>query len=187
MNYPTPTPEEFRSAGSESAKYRHLTVPYLTGFGVDVASQGDAVTPTCASFDLPIDEFLVYSNGDPPKGHIHFHGHADKLPFEDKSLDWLYSSHLLEDFYDWLPVLSEWDRVVRVGGRIIILLPDKVLWNKALELGQLPNCSHRHESYPGELTEVFTKHFGHYRILEDRLTAVVPSDYSILFVAERIR
>lgn len=187
IKYPKPTVNEFNSFSSETAKYRHLTAKYCTGAGVDIASQGVAVVPWAISFDLPEPEFLHYSNGQPPKGPIHLRGHADHLPFSDRSLDFVYSSHLLEDYLDWLPVLSEWQRCVRVGGHLIILVPDKTLWNEAIARGQSPNCSHRHEAEVGELTGIFKKHFEHYEILEDRLTAITPTDYTILFCAKRLR
>lgn len=187
LQYPTPTEAEFRAMQSETERYRSLTVKYLSGVGVDVASQGVAVVPWAISYDLPKKEFLRYSNGNPPKGPLQLRGFAEDLPFEDKSLDWLYSSHFLEDVFDWMPVLKEWDRVIKVGGHMVILVPDKELWNAAIANGQPPNCEHRHESYPGELTKVFQEFFGHYEILEDRLTNLVPGDYTILFAAKRVR
>lgn len=182
-----PTEKQFRSFSSESAKYAHLTSLYCSGCGVDIASQGAAVVPWAISYDLPEAEFLKYSNGQPPKGPIHLRGFADRLPFETASLDFVYSSHFLEDVFDWLPVLAEWTRCVRIDGNIIILVPDKELWNAALAKGQPPNCEHRHESRPGELTEVFSKYFGHFEVLKDELTAITPDDYTIIFVARRVR
>ena len=187
MSYLKFKPVPLDKCGSETEKYRHLTAPYCTGCGVDIASQGVPVVPWAVSFDLPEKEFLKYSGGNPPKGPIHLRGYADKLPFDDKSLDFVYSSHLLEDYLDWNPVLAEWTRCVKIGGVIVILVPDKKLWNEAIAAGQPPNNSHKHESYVGELTEVFSKFFGHFEVKEDRLTALTPTDYSILFVAKRIR
>lgn len=187
ITYKKPTPEQFKAFSSETEKYRYETAKYCTGVGVDIASQGVAVVPWAISYDLPQKEFLHYSNGNPPKGPLHLRGFADKLPFEDQSLDFLYSSHYIEDVFDWIPLLKEWDRVVKIGGHMIILLPDKQLWADALARGQPCNCEHRHESYPGELTSVFSRYFGHYQVLEDRLTKTIPEDYNILFVAKRIR
>jgi SAM-dependent methyltransferase len=187
LTFTTPTEAEFRAMHSETARYRHLTAQYLAGVGVDIASQGIAVVPWAISYDLPEKEFMRYSSGNPPKGPLQLRGFAEKLPFETQSLDFVYSSHFLEDVFDWMPVLKEWDRVLRIGGRMVILVPDKELWNQALQNGQPPNCEHRHEARVGELTEVFTRFFGHYKIIEDRLTQVVPGDYTILFAAKRVR
>lgn len=187
VKFKKPTPDEFMAMGSEVEKYRYAAAPYCIGAGVDIASQGVTVVPWAISFDLPEKEFLHYSNGAPPKGPIHLRGHADSLPFETASLDFVFSSHLLEDYLDWLPVLTEWNRVVRIGGHIVILIPDKELWNAAIAAGQPPNNSHRHEGRVGELSEVFRQYFGHFEILKDELTSVIPEDYNIIFVAKRVR
>lgn len=183
------TTEEFRAAPSETWKYRHLTAPFCyrdgqPGCGVDVASQGDRVVPWAVSFDLPRREFSHYCGGHPEKGPIHLRGFANHLPFESNTLDFLYSSHLLEDYLDWTPVLTEWIRVLSPGGNLIILVPDKVLWNKAIQNGQTPNCSHKHESYVGELSTYANKMAIH--VIKDQLTAVCDGDYSILFVASKL-
>ena len=83
-------------------------------------------------------------------------------------------------------MIKEWCRCVRIGGHIIILIPEKDLWNEAIKRGQPPNNSHRHEGRVGELTEVFRRYFGHFEVLEDRLTALTPEDYTIMFVAKRV-
>jgi len=51
---------------------------------------------------------------------------ARALPFEDDTVDELYSSHLLEHFGYEEPVLEEWRRVLRKGGKITIVVPDIV-------------------------------------------------------------
>lgn len=187
LTYKKPSPEEFRSFHSESERYRYASAPYLAGVGVDIASQGVAVVPWAISYDLPHKEFSHYSNGAPPKGPLQLRGFADKLPFEDQSLDFVYSSHYIEDVLDWTPIIKEWDRVLKIGGHMVILLPDKALWNAAIAAGQPPNCAHTHESFPGELTAFFAQFFGHYEIIKDELTAVTPEDYNIIFVAKRVR
>lgn len=179
-------PKDYKSIHSETEKYRHLVAEYCTGVGVDIASQGVQVVPWAISYDLPHAEFNKYANGNPPKGPIHLRGFANKLPFEDKSLDFLYSSHYIEDELDWIPIIKEWDRVIKIGGHMIILLPDKALWNKAIEAGQPPNCAHKHESFAGELTALFKQYFGHYNVIKDELSNCYKGDYNIVFVAKRI-
>jgi hypothetical protein len=175
---------------SETSKYRHLTVKYCyndAGQSVtvlDVASQGDPVVPWAWQLDLPATEFEYYSGGQKRRG-IQLSGHADQLPIDDESVAVLYSSHFLEDVLDWRPVLREWTRVVKRGGKIVILLPDKGRWNYAVQhLGQPVNCAHRHESYPGELS-TYAEEVG-WKVIEDRLTDCHPNDYSIIFCAEKL-
>jgi len=102
---------------SETAKYRHLAGRFCLGVGVDVASGGDPVVPWALNFDLPEPEFSRYRNNAPPLGTIQLRGFAEKLPFDSGSLDFVYSSHLLEDFEDWQPILVEWLRVLKPGQR----------------------------------------------------------------------
>jgi SAM-dependent methyltransferase len=183
IEYKEPTLEQYKEMTSETGKYRHLTAKHCSGAGVDIASQGSVVVPWAFSFDLPREEFDYYNSNNPPKGPIHLRGHATKLPFENDSLDFVYSSHLLEDYEDWIQPLREWTRVLKPGGNLIILVPDKKLWNEAIEKGQPPNCSHKHESYAGELSTYATM-MG-WTVVHDELTNCFPGDYSVLFVAKR--
>lgn len=169
---------------SETEKYRHLTVPYCAGNGIDVGSGGDPVVRSAIQVELPEADYFKYRSGDVNGVPIQWQGSADALPFKDKTLDYVYSSHLLEDFLDWKPLLKEWTRVLKKSGKLIILIPDKALWEAALRRGQLPNCAHKHEGYVGELS-TYAKHFG-WKVIQDKLTALTPTDYSILFIAERV-
>jgi ubiquinone/menaquinone biosynthesis C-methylase UbiE len=48
------------------------------------------------------------------------------LPFEDESVDEIYSAHLFEhfDFYEAFKLLEEWKRVLKTGAKLIIETPD---------------------------------------------------------------
>lgn len=48
---------------------------------------------------------------------------GDNLPFEDKSYDFIVSSHVIEHFYDPIATLAEWARVARKY--IYIICPHK--------------------------------------------------------------
>jgi SAM-dependent methyltransferase len=186
-NYEPLTPEQYRAAGSETAKYRHLTAPFCVGAGVDVASQGDVVVPWAISFDLPVEEFLAYSGGQPPKGPIHLRGHADKLPFESHSLDFVYSSHLLEDYVqeDRWRVVAEWARVVRPGGHVVILVPEVERWHYCVHvLGQSPNDSHKPpEPSLGDISEI-AQQIG-MEVVTEKFTDCYPHDYTIMAVLRK--
>ncbi len=169
---------------SESAKYLHLVRGFLEGNGVDIASGGWPIVPWAIQVELTPDKFKWYNQRPIPE-HIEWKGDARVLPFKDQTLDFVFSSHYLEDVEHWLPVLAEWCRCIKVGGFIVIILPDKKLWADALARGQPCNCEHRHEGEVGELTRVFNSHFGHFEVQIDKLTALDPLDYSIWFVAKR--
>ena len=168
---------------SETAKYRNLTVKYCSGNGVDLGSGGNPVVPWAISVDLPRDEYASYNAGNSPEHSVHWRGDALNLPFKDGTLDFVYSSHLLEDFADWTPALREWTRVLKRGGNLVILMPDRALWAEALRRGQPPNCAHRKEGEVGALTRETR---GILKPIEDRLTDAYVNDYSILFVGEKL-
>lgn len=55
---------------------------------------------------------------------------ADELPFESSTVDEIYSRHVIEHFTlkEFLKTLSEWNRVLKLGGEIYIVCPN-MLWH----------------------------------------------------------
>lgn len=55
---------------------------------------------------------------------------ADQLPFESGSIDEVYSRHVIEHFTlkEFLKVLEEWNRVLKVGGTVYMICPN-LLWH----------------------------------------------------------
>lgn len=51
---------------------------------------------------------------------------ADKLPYEDNSIQEIWSSHMLEHIgkLEVVPTLKEWFRVLKSGGKLTIRVPD---------------------------------------------------------------
>jgi len=170
---------------SETSKYRHLTAPYCQGNGVDIGSGGDPVVPWAIQLDLPDKEYQKYHSGQVIPRQIQWRGSCIELPFKDSVLDFVYSSHLIEDFTDWDQLLIEWLRVLKPEGHLVILAPDKDLWGGALQRGQPANRAHKHEAYPGEFTECVQR-IALVKVIEDRRTCCFPGDYTILFVAQKI-
>lgn len=170
---------------NETPKYKHLVEQYCQGCGVDIGSQGAVVVPWAISFDLPKREFLHYSGGQPPVGPIHLRGDCRRLPFESDSLDWAYSSHVIEDFplSQWLKLVGEWARVVRPGGYLIILAPEKALWDQYVARGGCPNCAHRHEPRLGELSGLAAP-LG-LTLIEEKMTNCHPDDFTIMAVFKK--
>ena len=50
---------------------------------------------------------------------------GDNLPFSDESFDFVISSHVIEHFYDPIKAIQEWLRVIRRGGYVYMIIPDK--------------------------------------------------------------
>lgn len=177
---------------SETSKYRSLTQKYCyradgnPGCGVDLASQGDPVVPWAFGLDLPRDEFDRYCGGEPAKGPIQLRGTAEKLPFDSESLDFVYASHLLEDYTrdNWQRLFQEWSRVLKSGGYMIILVPERKLWARALSRGQCPNCAHAGpEPMVGDIAKC--AFIVGLTLIEEKLTELFENDYSILGVLQK--
>lgn len=64
---------------------------------------------------------------------------STQLPFENGSIDEVYSRHIVEhfSFREFLNVLVEWNRVLKMGGEIYIICPN-LLWHAQ----QILNGSH---------------------------------------------
>lgn len=171
---------------SETSKYRHLTTSYCTGNGLDIGSGGDPVVPSAIQVELPPAQYATYNDGHTPQCPVHYASPdaATRLPFKDATLDYVYASHLLEDYSNWWLVLAEWVRVLRGGGHLIILVPDFERWRVAVANGQPPNSAHQHEGRVGELSQ-YASPLG-LRVVRDSLTDLTPADYSILFIATKL-
>lgn len=124
---------------SEVSKHRDKFIPYCVGCGLDIGFGGDPVVPWAITFDLP----KPYSHvGDKPQ---HISGDArDLYMFKDNSLDFLFSSHCLEDFENTHSVLLEWLRVVKFGGYLCLLFPDEKVYRAKT---RVRNLEHKHEDF----------------------------------------
>jgi SAM-dependent methyltransferase len=128
---------------SETSKCRASLAPYCQGDGVDVGFGGDPIAPHAICMDLP-QAYAKY------RRHVqHLHGRAEALHwFRDGCLDWVYSSHVLEDFPDTRLVLDEWLRVVRPGGHVVLYLPDEQVYREhCLRESRPPNPHHVHADF----------------------------------------
>ena len=107
------------SQNNESAKIRWETVPYFHGRVLDLGCGGYKTFPHWIGVD---------------NGHHWGRAQADvmceaeKLDlFANESCDTCFSSHLLEHIeYDKVPAaMNEWLRVLKVGGHLILYVPDE--------------------------------------------------------------
>lgn len=178
--------------GSETSKHRERLLRWCQGDGLDLGSGGDPVVPGAISVDLPAREAERYTSTDFGEWPVQLHGDGRCLHwFRDGVLDYVYSSHLIEDVpqAEQPRVLAEWGRVVKPGGYLVLLYPEQERWAATVQAGQPCNTNHRHEPRAGELA-------GHLRelgweIVRDGwatpglMTAVGTPDYSWLVVARR--
>jgi ubiquinone/menaquinone biosynthesis C-methylase UbiE len=73
---------------------------------------------------------------------------AAELPFESNTLDYVFSSHCLEDADDTKEWLREWLRVIRPGGNLVLFLPDQQAYVAHCKASNsLPNQAHKHDDF----------------------------------------
>jgi ubiquinone/menaquinone biosynthesis C-methylase UbiE len=125
---------------SETAKIRYIAKFFCKGHGIDVGCGGDKIMPDSIGFDLP-NSYIDFK-----ESPIDVRGDARHLPYPDNHFDYLYSSHLFEDFHDVeaYDVIREWIRVVKPGGFIFLYLPiEKKYKEHCAKTGQDYNMSHK--------------------------------------------
>jgi predicted SAM-dependent methyltransferase len=146
---------------SETSKCRARLAPYCQGYGVDLGFGGDPITPHAIRVDLPSPYTDV---GDAP---VQLGGDCAKLVwFRDGTLDFVYSSHLLEDFVDTRAALVEWLRVLKPGGRLIIFCPDEQRFRAhCARTGQTYNPNHKHAHFSLAYVEQLLASIGGTRVL----------------------
>ncbi len=99
--------------GAETPKYRALVCQYLRGVVLDIGTGGyRPVVPNAICVEQDEAAFAKYTSNRAPQWPIHLRCGALDLPFKDASVDGCFSSHLIEDFLDWMPAIREWTRVI---------------------------------------------------------------------------
>jgi len=163
---------------SETQKYREYLVDLLKGKnGVDLGFGGDAVCETSINIDMPRPYTCV---GTSPQ---HLAGDARNLEwFRDGVLDYVYSSHLLEDFPNTEEILTEWTRVLGTGGYMILNLPHEQKYRAHCKArGEGRNTCHSIEDMSPEYMWPIMERVG-----LERISEVSTDAYSFLLVARKI-
>ena len=146
---------------SETSKCRARLAPFCVGYGLDLGFGGDPITPHAIRMDMP----QPYTNvGSYP---VQLGGDAHNLHwFRDDSLDFIYSSHLLEDYEDTESVLKEWLRVLKPGGRLIIFCPDEQVYREyCKKTGHPYNPHHKQEFFSLNFVKDVLRNLGQTKIL----------------------
>lgn len=133
--------------GCEAKKIVWEAAPFLRGRGLDLGAGVFKVLPHVISVD---------------NGHHEAFGHqihadvrvatAEKLDvFASASMDFVFSSHLLEHIQDYKAALREWWRVVKQGGYMVLYLPHKMLYPNIGQKGA--NSDHKHDFMPDDIVK----------------------------------
>lgn len=134
------------SCGFESDKIAALTVPYLQGKALDIGCGQRKVWDSL----IGVDSCKDYNGNRPPSVDIVGEGHELSM-FTDECMDGVFSSHLLEHFFEErvVDILAEWARVLKPGGFLVLYLPSANLYPKRGESGANPD--HKWDIYPGDI------------------------------------
>jgi len=96
---------------------------YFVGYGLDIGGGRDSLALFVELF--PLIKRVV--NYDQPQGDAQTLSNVD-----DASFDFVFSSHCLEHMRDPYEAMSNWIRVVRPGGYLIIAVPDEDLYEQGV-------------------------------------------------------
>lgn len=163
---------------SETSKYRNKLAQFCQGYGVDLGYGGDPIKPSSITVDLPTPYTEV------GKQPLNLGGDARNLSwFTDNSLGYVYSSHLLEDFEDTGEVLQEWARVIKKGGRLVLLLPDQKRYEAhCAEAGTEPNQAHKIKDFSLAYVKKYLATMSYLKIIYEKDDL---EGYCFLVVAEK--
>jgi hypothetical protein len=101
------------------------------GIGTEIGA-GASPVPGVTPPPIYLDCFKSFG-ADPNRAD--FYGHACALPFHDHALDYVIASHVLEHVANPVAALAEWYRVLRPGGIIYLVVPDRrATWEHMREL-----------------------------------------------------
>jgi ADP-heptose:LPS heptosyltransferase/SAM-dependent methyltransferase len=111
--------------GHEAAKVMWDLVPYTRGLGLDLGCGANKAFNHFIGVDNLKDTKLF---GTPMQPDVVVQS-CEKLGlFASGSLDFVFSSHLLEHIDDYKSTLSEWWRLIKPGGHLCLYLPHKDLY-----------------------------------------------------------
>lgn len=160
-------------APSETAKCRPRLARYCGGYGCDLGAGGELpIVPWAITVDLN-------ANACP-----RVLGDATRLDWlADDELDFVYSSHLLEDFVDTETVLCEWLRVLRPGGLLVLFGPDERIYHQHCNrTGQLYNTAHKIPAFSLEYVKAVFQRMGGTKVVHQ---AALVDDYSFELVVKK--
>lgn len=165
--------------GNESAKIKYAIVPYTRGRGVDLG---------CGPFKA-FPHFIGVDNGHHAqefgwqyKPDVHVDDASNLDVFASQSMDFVFSSHLLEHIEDYRGALKEWFRVIKPKGYLVLYLPDEDEYPKVGEPGANPD--HKWNVNYDRVVEAM-KDVGSWDLVEfEKRNA--DNEYSVFFVFKKL-
>lgn len=92
---------------------------FLKGVGVEI---GAFDSPIPGISPIYVDKFNQFAG---KKCLADYPGEASRLPFYDCALDYVVNSHVIEHLANPVSALVEWERVLKPGGYVYMVVPDR--------------------------------------------------------------
>lgn len=164
--------------GNEAAKVKWDIVPFTRGTGLDLGCGPSKAFPHFIGVDSCKDTELFGIEMEPDV----VVDDCAVLDYCDQSMDFVFSSHLLEHIDDYESALIEWWRVIKTGGHLVLYLPHADLYPRIGEPGSNPD--HRHDFIPSDIVSVMNTLGGW--DLKVREVRDGGCEYSFLLVFEKL-
>jgi SAM-dependent methyltransferase len=142
ITYSTMSPFGTAEEGLEPERLIKCIVEnYCKGHGLEI---GPGSNPSCDP------DHTVFLDKFPSKEawfKIDIISDATSIPVSDSSFDYVFSSHCLEHVPDTIGTLKEWLRILRPGGRLVLVLPHSGrTWESLRTLSSLEHHIRDHEN-----------------------------------------
>lgn len=159
--------------GQENLKIKYDIVPYTRGRGLDVGCGGSKTYAHMIGVDN-LHHAIEFGWDMHPD--VVVQDACDLGIFASESMDFVFSSHLLEHIQLAPVALSEWWRLIKPGGYLVLYLPDDALYPKCGTEGANPD--HKHDLNRTKVVD-WMKEVGSWDLLvnEQRNTDNGPGEY----------
>lgn len=121
--------------------FKDLFVQYTDGIGVDFGCGSDVMTNA-----IGVDYEYQYNTNILPKTSATFIGSWEDFlyQYDGPMLDFIYSSHLIEDFERPYEILEQWSNILKDDGYLILVLPiEEVYIDYCIKNNIAINASHK--------------------------------------------
>jgi SAM-dependent methyltransferase len=129
-----------------------LVRKYLIGLnGIEIGGSGksfglDGQKGSYANVDIIDAATRAKSKGWEKSQLVNILSPGDDLPFKDKVFEYVFSSHVIEHFFDPIKAIKEWGRVTKSGGYIFMIIPHKEhTFDRNREMSTYTELINRHE------------------------------------------
>jgi len=157
--------------GHEAAKCRPMVAGLLNGIGLDLGCGEEKIVSNAIGIDIQKPADIILDLSKPRALAI----------FADASMDFVFSSHLLEHMVDVDGTLEEWWRVIKPGGVLVLYCPDPDYYPRVGQYGSNPD--HEHDFYWQEIWEIIEQ-FGNAELVHAS-THNEDDQYSWLLVVKK--